>query len=161
MTTQTVASHTRRRWILAGVGLPVLVSLWWAFRPEKLWIDEKVNEPAPFETSRDPQPILTGRFETKTQPTSGRATIYRKSGVGEYVRLSDFTSPDAPDLHVALVPGDDANPLRGIDLGPLKKKQGDQSYDLPPATDLTRYDAVAIYSGHSQTVLGLAKLEPF
>ena len=71
-------------WLYAGngyslrVGLLVLVALWWAFRPEKLWINEKVNEAAPFDTSAGPQPILTGRFEGKTQQTSGRATVYKK-----------------------------------------------------------------------------------
>jgi len=48
-----------------------------------------------------------------------------------------------------------------IDLGPLKSNQGDQNYDLPAATDLSKYDAVVTYSAQSQAVLGLAKLEPF
>src|SRR5579863_8227828 len=59
-----------RKRILVIVGLPVLVALWWAFRPEKLWINEKVNEAAPFDTSSDPQPILTGRFEGEAHQTS-------------------------------------------------------------------------------------------
>ena len=59
----------RRKWILTTVGLPVLVALWWAFRPEKLWINQKVNEPAPFDTSSDPQPILTERTHERTLVT--------------------------------------------------------------------------------------------
>jgi hypothetical protein len=146
----------RRKWILAAVGLPVLVALWWAFRPEKLWINQKVNEPAPFDSSAGPQPILTGRFEAKAQQTSGRATIYKRPGGEEYLRLSDFATLGGQDVHVALVHGDDR-----IDLGALKSSQGDQNYDLPAATDLGKYDAVAIYSERLHTVLGLAKLEPF
>ncbi len=92
MTTRASTWLVRRKWILAAVGLPVLVALWWAFRPEKLWINEKVNEAAPFDTSGGPQPILTGRFEDKAQQTSGRATIYKKPGGEEYLRLSDFTT---------------------------------------------------------------------
>jgi hypothetical protein len=146
----------RWRWTLVAVGLPVLVALWWAFRPEKLWINQKVNEPAPFDASADPKPVLTGRFEGKSQQTSGRATIYKKPGGEEFVQLSDFATPGSEDVHVALVRGGDR-----IDLGPLKSNQGDQNYDLPAATDLSKYDAVVTYSAQSQAVLGLAKLEPF
>jgi hypothetical protein len=148
----------RRKWILAAVGLPVLVALWWAFRPEKLWINERVNEAAPFDTSGGPQPILTGRFEGKAQQMSGRATIYKKPGGEEYLHLSDFAAPNAPDAHVLLGSEDD---LGRIDLGPLQNNQGDQNYDLPAAADPNKYGAVVIYSEMSRTVLGLAKLEPF
>ena len=157
----------RRKWIVLAVGLPVLVALWWAFRPEKLWINQKVNEPAPFDSSSDPQPILTGRFEAKAQQTTGRATIYKKPTLEEYLRLSDFTAPSDPDVHLALARATDLTqdvlkdgPDR-IDLGPLKARQGDQNYDLPAATDLSKYDAVAIYGERSHMMLGLAKLEPF
>ena len=159
----------RRKWILLAAGLPVLVALWWAFRPEKLWINQKVNEPAPFDASSDPQPIVTGRFEAKSQQTTGRATIYKKNTGEQYLHLSDFTAPSDPDAHVALGQGGDQgltqddlkNGFDHIDLGPLKANQGDQNYDLPAATDLTKYAAVVIYGERSHTVVGLAKLEPF
>lgn len=151
----------RRRWILAAVGLPVLVVLWWAFRPEKLWINEKVNEPAPFETGADPQPILTGRFESEGQ-TGGRATIYKKSG-GEYLRLSDFTAPVGDEINVVLSRSTDIvkDSSQTLDCGPLKSNQSDQNYDLPAATDVAMYKAVVIYSERSGAVYGVAKLEPF
>ena len=167
MTIHTGTWLVRRKWILAAVGLPVLVALWWAFRPEKLWINEKVNEAAPFDTSGGPQPILTGRFDGKAQQTSGRATIYKKPGGEEYLRLSDFAALNGEGVHVVLARGDDQNlaeeagkgRLESIDLGSLKSNQGDQNYDLPAATDLSKYDAVVIYSERSAS--GLAKLEPF
>jgi hypothetical protein len=159
----------RRKWILFAIGLPVLVGLWWAFRPEKLWINEKVNEPGPFATSSDPQPILTGRFKAKAQQTSGRATIYKKPGGEEYLRLNNFTTLSGPDVHIALARSDDRSLAQGlgkreldsIDLGPLKSNQGDQNYDLPAATDLNQYHAAVVYSPQSHKVLGLAKLEQF
>ena len=80
MTIPTTTRLVRHKWILAAVGLPVLFVLWWAFRPEKLWINQKVNEAAPFDTDGGPQPILTGRFEGQAQQTSGRATIYQETG---------------------------------------------------------------------------------
>jgi hypothetical protein len=153
----------RRKWILVSVGLTVLVALWWAFRPEKLWINEKVNEAAPFDTSADPKPVLTGRFEAKAQQTSGRATIYEKPGGEEYLRLSDFAAPNAPDARVLLGRSEGESDRVGhrLDLGPLKNNPGDQNYDLPAAADLNKYDAVAIYSERLHTIIGLAKLEPF
>jgi Electron transfer DM13 len=165
MTIHPITWLLRRKWILVAVGLPVLVALWWAFRPEKLWINQKVNEPAPFDESSGPQPILTGRFEGKSQ-ISGRATIYKKPGGEEYLRLSDFTAPNDSDIHVVLERGDDQNPPQNVikdsvDLGPLKTNQGDQNYDIPAATDLNKYDAVVIYDERSHMMLGLAKLEPF
>ena len=39
---------SRKKWLLAGIGVPILVAAWWAFRPEKLWINKQVSEPAPF-----------------------------------------------------------------------------------------------------------------
>ncbi len=168
MTVPTSTWFLRRKWILVSISVPVLVALWWAFRPEKLWITEKVHEPAPFDTSGDPQPILTGRFEGKAQQTSGRATIYKKPGGGEYLRLSDFTTPNGADLHVVLARSDDRltqdavnGDLDHVDFGPLKSDKGDQNYDLPAATDLNKYDVVAVYSERVHSVSGLAKLAPF
>jgi len=146
----------RWKWTVVAVGLLVLIALWWAFRPEKLWVNQKVNEPAPFDTSADPKPVLTGRFEAKAEQTSGRATIYKKPGGEEYLHLSDLSAPIGEDLHVELKGARD-----GTDLGPLKSNQGDQNYDLPVATDLSKYESVAIYSERLHTVIGVAKLEPF
>jgi len=162
MTIYLIPWLSRRRWILVAVALPILVGMWWAFRPEKLWINQTVNEPAPFDTSADPQPILTGRFEGNAKQTNGRATIYKKPGE-EYLHLSDFTAPSGPDIHVALVHDDPQakSKLDSLDLGPLKANQGDQNYNLPGDTDPDKYDAVLIYAERPHTVFGLAKLEPF
>jgi hypothetical protein len=169
MTIHVSAWLLRRKWILVIVGLPVLVALWWAFRPEKLWINEKVNEAAPFDTNSDPQPILTGRLKGEAHQTSGRATIYKKPGGEEYLRLNDFTTESGPDVHVVFARSDDPNLAQGvvkgaldnIDFGPLKSDQGDQNYDVPVATDLNKYDAVVVYGERLHAVFGWAKLEPF
>jgi hypothetical protein len=148
-----------RKRILVAIGVPALVIAWLAFRPEKLWINQKVSEPAPFDTSGEPQPVLTGRFEDATRETSGRATIYKKAGGEEFLRLKDFMTPDAGEVHLGLAQSVDSNP--GIDFGPLKSDQRDQDFDLPPSTDLTRYPAVVIYSEQRRAVIGWAKLNPF
>jgi len=107
-----------RKWILAAVGLPILVAAWWAFRPEKLWINQKVSEPAPF-ASTDPQPLYTGRLEGKAHQTSGRATIYKTPDGKQYLRLTDFSTSNGPDVHVVLARSDEANLTQEIVKGQL------------------------------------------
>ena len=88
---------------------PVLIVAWWAFRPEKLWINQRVNEPAPFSSSLDAQPIFTGRLEGKAHQTSGRATIYKSPDGQRYLRLIDFTTSNGPDVHVILARAKDGS----------------------------------------------------
>jgi hypothetical protein len=164
--TNFVFSH--RRWVVAA-SLPVLAAAWWAFRPEKLWINQRVNEPAPFAASGDPQPLYTGRLQGEAHQTSGRATVYKAADGTEYLRLSDFSTSNGPDVHVVLSRSEDANlqqeivkgQLDRIELGALKGNQGDQNYDVPASVDLGRYDAVVIYCERFHAVFGVAKLEQF
>lgn len=160
---------SHRKWILAAIGLPILVAAWWAFRPEKLWINQKVNEPAPFASSSDPQPLYTGRLEGKAHQTSGRATIYRTSDGKQNLRLTDFATSNGPDVHVVLAQADDANLTKAIvtdqldrvELGQLKGNQGDQNYDLPASVDLQKYNAAVIYCERFHAIFGVARLERF
>jgi hypothetical protein len=157
---------SRRKRLLIAVSIPVLLALWWAFRPEKLWINQTVNEPAPFDTGDDSEPVFTGQFDGKA---GGRITVFKKPDGEEYLRLKDLTVPADPDAHVELAKSGEVGKAQdaakassdSIDLGPLKTTQGDQNYDLPAGTDLAKYDAVVIYNKRLGAVLGLAKLEPF
>ena len=158
-----------KKWILAGILVPVLVAAWWAFRPEKLWVNVKVNEAAPFSSSADLQPTYTGRLAGRAHPTSGRASIYQAPGGKRDLRLTDFTTSNGPDVHVVLAQSSDNNlkqdfvkgQLDDVELGLLKANQGDQNYDLPDSADLGRYDAVVIYCERFHAVFGVAKLDKF
>jgi hypothetical protein len=160
---------TRYKWIFAAVGFVALVGLWWLFRPEKLWVNQKVNEPAPFAASADPQPLFTGLLAGKAHPTSGRATIYKAPDGKQYLRLSDFSTSNGPDVHVLLAQSADPSltqdivkgQLDSVELGALKGNQGDQNYDLPPSVDLQKYNAAVIYCERFHAVFGVAKLEQF
>lgn len=159
----------RTKWILVAIGLPILVAAWWAFRPEKLWINERVSEPAPFSSSSDPQPLYTGRLEGKAHQASGRATIYKAPDGKQYLRLTDFETSNGPDVHVVLARSDDKSltqevvtgPLDSVELGSLKGNQGDQNYDLTASVDLHKYNAVVIYCERFHAIFGLARLEQF
>jgi hypothetical protein len=93
-----------------------------------LWINQKVNEAAPFASSSDPQPLYTGRLQGEAHQTSGRATVYRAADGTEYLRLTDFSTSNGPDVHVLLGrSGDDSlkqeivkGQLDSIELGSLK-----------------------------------------
>lgn len=158
-----------KKWILAGIGIPVLVALWWAFRPEKLWVNVKVNEPAPFGTNADPQPLYTGLLAGRAHPTSGRASIYQTPDGKRDLRLTDFMTSNGPDVHVVLAQSADEklgqnfvkDELNSVELGVLKANQGDQNYDLPDSADLSKYDAVVIYCERFHALFGVAKLEKF
>jgi hypothetical protein len=160
---------SRNKWILMVIGIPVLAGAWWAFRPEKLFINHKVNEAAPYASGSEGQPIFTGKLEGKIHPTSGRATIYRAADGTRYLRLTDFTTSNGPDVHVVLVRAEDKQleqeivkgQLDHVELGALKGNQGDQNYDLPVATDLNKYQVVAIYCEKFHALFGVAKLEEF
>ena len=167
MNTNTGSSFSRNKWILILIGIPVMAGAWWAFRPEKLFINVKVNEAAPL--SSEPEALYTGRLEGKVHQTSGRATIYKTADGKEYLRLSDFTTSTGPDVHVLLVRTEDKGleqeivkgDLDNVELGTLKGNHGDQNYDLPASVDLNKYQAVAIYCERFHAIFGVARLEKF
>jgi len=169
MNTNTGSWLSRNRWILILTGVPVLVGAWWAFRPEKLFINEKVNEAEPAALSSEPEALYTGRLEGKAHQTSGRATIYKAADGREYLRLSDFATSNGPDVHVLLMQAEDKaldgeivkGELDNVELGTLKGNQGDQNYDLPGSVDLNKYQTVAIYCERFHAIFGVARLEKF
>jgi hypothetical protein len=164
--TKAIAWVSRHKLIVFAASLPILVALWWAFRPEKLWINQTVNEPAPFDTSGAPDPLFTGQFDGTA---GGRVTVFKKSDGGEYLRLRDVTVPADADAHVELAKSSEVGAAQNrskagldtLDLGPYKSNQGDQNYDLPAAVDLAKYDAVVISSKRLGAVVASAKLQPF
>lgn len=151
------------------IGAPALVALWWAFRPEKLFISHQVNEAAPAALSAEQEALYTGKLEGKIHQTSGRATIYKTAEGRRYLRLSDFTTSNGPDVHVLLAPAEDKaldqeivkSSLDSVELGVLKGNQGDQNYDLPASADLNHYQAVVIYCERFHAIFGVARLERF
>jgi len=168
-------TETRDTWlwrgkrILAAIGVFVLVGVWWLFRPEKLWINVKVNEPAPPGSTADAAPLYTGVLNAKAHPTSGRASVYHTSDGKFELRLTNFVTSNGPDVHIVLAQSTDPNlsrnfvtgELNDVEVAQMKANQGDQNYDLPNSVDLNKYDAVVIYCVRFHAVFGLAKLERF
>lgn len=160
---------SRNKWVLTLTALPVLIATWWAFRPEKLFINQKVNEAVPAGLSSEPEALYTGRLDGNVHQTIGRATIYETADGRRYLRLSDFSTSNGPDVHVLLARTEDKaleqeiikGSLDSVELGALKGNQGDQNYDLPATADLNQYRAVVIYCERFHAVFGVTKLERF
>ena len=158
----------RRKWAWIAIGLSDPHCRLLGFSPEKLWINQRVNEPAPFASTPEARPIFGGHLEGKAHPTSGRATIYESLGGKRYLRLTDFTTSNGPDVHVVLARAEDPfldqkivkGNLDYVELGKLKGNQGDQNYDVPVAVDLQKYNAVVIYCVRFNAVFGVAREEP-
>jgi Electron transfer DM13 len=151
------------------VGLVILSGGWYLFRPEKLFINQKVNEAAPFQVTNEAQPVSTGTLTGKLHDTSGRATVYRETDGTLTLRLTNFHTSNGPDVHVVLATADDpalksttpGKALNALEVGALKGNEGDQSYKLPEHTDLAHYSTVAIYCERIKAVFGTAHLEAF
>jgi hypothetical protein len=113
--------------------------------------------------------LETGTFHGKVHKTSGRATIYQGADGKLLLRLTDFKTSNGPDVHVILIAAkdadDDANFLKSsterVELGTLKGNEGDQNYEIPSDTDLSRFQTVSIYCEHFNANFGAAPLEKF
>lgn len=113
--------------------------------------------------------LVTGKFHGKVHKTEGRATIYEEAGGKLVLRLTNFKTSNGPDVHVILVATkdamDDANFVKDntekIELGKLKGNEGDQNYEIPAGTDLTKFSTVSIYCERFNANFGVAPLEKF
>src|SRR6266571_3686202 len=153
----------RRPLFIAG-GLFVAGIAWYAFRPERLFIDQKVNEAFPAAAAQQasgseagarsagpvpgPRVLATGRFHSVAHKSSGVATIHELPDGKRVLRLTQFETSNGPAVHVYLVAARDASDngtvkrAGFIDVAPLKGNVGDQNYDLPANVDLSKYQAV-------------------
>jgi electron transfer DM13 len=113
--------------------------------------------------------LETGTFHGKVHSTSGRATIYKEEDGKLILRLTNFKTSNGPDVHVILVAAkdadDDANFLKSdtqrVELGKLKGNEGDQNYEVPAGTDLSKFQTVSIYCERFNANFGAAPLEKF
>jgi pentapeptide MXKDX repeat protein len=113
--------------------------------------------------------LLTGKFHGKVHATEGRATVYQQADGKLLLRLTGFKTSNGPDVHVVLVAfkdaSDDANSLKSsterLELGKLKGNEGDQNYEIPAGTDLSKFTAVSIYCERFNANFGAAPLEKF
>ena len=143
--------------LVAGLGA------WYAFRPERLFINQKVNEQFPTASAAGNQ-LASGQFHSGAHETKGTATVFQLADGKKTLRLTNFETSNGPDVHVYLVAAQDAKDNDSVtkagfvDLGPLKGNIGDQNYDLPANVDLAQYRAVTIWCKRFSVNFGTAPL---
>lgn len=155
-----------RNVVVALVVLVLVVGGWYAFRPERLFVNQKVSEGLPAAmtaASVEPKEVLAGSFHKGAHDTKGMAGIYDVAGKS-VLRLTGFETSNGPDVHVYLVAANDAmdnatvTKAGFIDLGSIKGNIGDQNYDIPAGTDLAKYRAVTIWCARFHVNFGTAPL---
>jgi len=155
------------RKLIAMIALVVLGgAAWYAFRPERLFIDEIVNEGVPTAPASPGQTntLYSGRFHDGSHKTSGNATIFRLFDGRRVLRLSEFQTSNGPDLQLYLVAALDATDNDTvkesgfISLGALKGNMGDQNYNLPADINLDRYRSVTVWCRRFSVNFGTAPL---
>jgi len=175
-------SRTRRRTIivagLAGV-LAAAGGVAW-FQPQKLLINERVDEalPAmatpppgiPSDTSpgqpagpAEPTILSTRPFRSLGHATSGRAVALELADGRRFLRLDDLRTSNGPDLFVYLSMAAADAPRDTFDddflsLGRLRANQGNQNYAIPAGVALDRYQSVVIWCRRFTYAFGAAAL---
>ena len=143
--------------VIAGAGA------WYAFRPERLFINKTVNEQFPT-VSAASNKLVSGQFHSGAHETKGTATVFQLADGKKTLRLTDFATSNGPDVHVYLVAAADAKDNDTVknagflDLGSLKGNIGDQNYDVPGNIDLAKYRAATIWCARFNVNFGTAPL---
>lgn len=147
----------KNRKLLLLLGAAGRAIAWYAFRPERLFVNAKVNEsfPAanPSDTAAVPSaPVLaSGQFHSVAHTSKGMATIYQLEGGKRVLRLTEFETSNGPDLQLYLVAATDTKDSDSVKkagfiaLGALNGNEGDQNYELPTNLDLAKYPSVTVW----------------
>ena len=153
-----------RKLVIALLVLIVIgVGAWYAFRPERLFINQRVNEKFPTASAASNK-LASGQFHSGAHETKGTATVFQLADGKKTLRLTNFETSNGPDVHVYLIAAEDAKDndtvtrAGFVDIGSLKGNIGDQNYDLPANTDLATYRAVTIWCKRFSVNFGTAPL---
>ena len=151
---------SRRIPVLLAVAI-LAVAAWCLFRPERLFINQKVNEQFPTASAASSK-LASGQFHNGAHETKGTATVFQLADGKKTLRLTDFATSNGPDVRVYLVAAGDAKDnvtvtkAGFIDVGTLKGNIGDQNYELPADIDLAKYRAVTIWCKRFSVILLLS-----
>ena len=165
----------RKRNAIIGLAVVVVVGSWYAFRPERLFVNKTVNESldttsamagggmAPAAAAA-PTTLAMGSFHSNAHDTRGSAAVLDLGGGRRVLRLTNFATSNGPDVRVYLVPAPDVQDdatvktVGFVELGVLKGNIGDQNYDIPSTVDLANYRTVTIWCKRFGVNFGSAPL---
>jgi hypothetical protein len=162
-----VRRHPRASLVAALVGAALLVFgiLW--FEPQKLFLEERVDEAIPgmaagstgmesemeaAEGGPGSRVLGRGEFIGLEHETTGRAVVLETADGRRFLRFEGFETSNGPDLVVYLSAKAPSGPddwygydQDFVDLGPLKGNIGDQNYLIPEEVDLDRYATAVVW----------------
>lgn len=87
----------------------------------------------------------------------GIAKIISLTDNSNILRLDGLKATNGPDLYVYLATDNSASDT--VNLGRLKANNGNQNYDIPLGTDLSKYDTVLIWCKAFSVLFGSAELK--
>ncbi len=87
---------------------------------------------------------------------AGIAKVIYLEGESDVLRLEDFSVTNGPDLYVYLATDSQASDF--VDLGRLKANNGNQNYEIPEGTDLSKYNTVVVWCKQFSVYFGGAEL---
>jgi Electron transfer DM13 len=163
----------RKRNALIGLAIVVVAGGWYAFRPERLFVNTTVNESLGAVTTPGattpaaaaaPTTLAMGSFHSNAHDTRGTATVIDLGDGRRVLRLTNFATSNGPDVRIYLVAAadvqDDATVKTAgfVELGPMKGNIGDQNYDIPATVDLSNYRTVTVWCKRFSVNFGSAPL---
>ena len=121
-----------KKWIKFGIPIAAVVVLvaWYAFRPERLVINRRVDEAMPSGQGgpSSVQPVESGKFYSILHPTKGIATIFQLGDGTRVLRLTSFSTSNGPDVHVYMVAADDAKDVATVQQADRKSTRLNSSH---------------------------------
>ena len=121
-------------------------------------IDEVMNKT--FISFESNQPLISGAFvgvNDGIHNAEGTAKIIPLQDNTNVLRLENLKVTNGPDLYVYL--STDKSAVDFVNLGRLKANNGNQNYDIPPGTDLSKYDTALIWCKAFSVLFGSAELK--
>jgi Electron transfer DM13 len=106
-----------------------------------------------------PNVLVTGSFVGSgdgIHNAEGTAKAIPLQDGSSILRLENLHVTNGPDLYVYLSPDKSASDY--VNIGKLKANNGNQNYEIPLGTDLSRYDTVLIWCRPFSVLFGSAEL---
>jgi hypothetical protein len=129
---------------------------------DKMMKADAMEDKKAIEDSMSEEPVMTslsGNFVgvgDGIHDAQGKAKVISLEDGSNVLRLENFQSTNGPDLYVYLATDEKATDY--VNLGRLKANNGNQNYNIPYGTDLSRYDSVLVWCKQFSVLFGSAEL---